>query len=98
LSRRWYVYQRVAFYRMREIEEQLGLWHYRYGALIRKSPRKRQLALEQMNGVEKSRYEKVSQQAGNVPRIGLRRTTALITVVFIIGWVGLIIREIMLAF
>ncbi len=98
LSRRWYVYQRVAFYRMREIEEQLGLWHYRYGALIRKSPRKRKLALEQMNGVEKSRFEKVSEQAGNVPRIGLRRTTALITIVFVIGWIGLIIREIMLTF
>jgi len=98
LSRRWYVYQRVGFYRMREIEEQLGLWHYRYTSLIRKYGRKRKLALEQMKSTEKGRYQKVSDQAGNVPIIGLRRTTAVITIVFIIGWIGLIIREILLTF
>lgn len=37
LSRAWYGYQSIAFYRMRKIETELELWHYRYARFMRQS-------------------------------------------------------------
>ena len=97
LSRRWYAYERLAFYRMREIEEELGLWYYRYSFIVRKTPKKRKHALMQVKEGEREKFEKMSNYVGNVPLIGLRRTTAIITVVFIVGWLGLVAYEFILA-
>jgi len=98
LSYRWYVYEHVAFYRMREIEDELGLWHRRYTFFVRVSPRKQRLALRHMSDDEKSRFQKLSSQVGNVPFIGLRATMTIITTIFVIGWIALIAREYILTF
>ena len=98
LSCRWYVYEHVAFYRMREIEDELGLWHRRYSSFIRVSPKKQKLALQRMSDDEKPRFQKLSSQVGSVPFIGLRTTTTVITTIFVIGWLALIVREYILTF
>ncbi len=98
LSIRWAVYERVAFYRMREIEDELGLLHHHYSSFVRMSSKKRRLALKQMKNDERARFEKMGNDVGNVPLIGLRRTTTIITFIFIIGWIVLIIREFILTF
>ena len=98
LSIRWTVYERVAFYRMREIETELGLLHHHYSSFARMSSNKRRLALKQMKNDEKIRFEKMGNDVGNVPLIGLRRTTTIITFVFIIGWIVLMFREYILTF
>lgn len=98
LSRTWYFYQLIAFYRIREIEAELGMWHYRYSLFLRKSKKERQSLLEQMESKEKERFQKLANYHPNVPRIGLYRTTTMLTVMFLIGWIALVIREYVLSF
>ncbi len=98
LSRTWYFYQLIAFYRIREIETELGLWHYRYSLFLRKSKKERQILLEQIKDDEKERFQKLAKQQPDVPRIGLYRTTTILTTMFLTGWVALIIREYLLTF
>jgi len=83
---------------MREIEDELGLWHRRYSSFIRVSPKKQKLALQRMSDDEKPRFQKLSSQVGSVPFIGLRTTTTVITTIFVIGWLALIVREYILTF
>jgi hypothetical protein len=98
LSRTWYFYQMVAFYRIQEIETELGLWHYRYSIFLRKSNEERKIELEQIKGDEKKRFQKIAQEQPNIPRLGLRKTTTILTVMFFMGWGALIIREYFLSF
>src|SRR5262245_5655668 len=49
LALQWHGYQAVAFHRMREIETQLGMWHYRYSLFLRRSPEERQILVEEMS-------------------------------------------------
>ncbi|MBI5954237.1 MAG: hypothetical protein HY865_21485 [Chloroflexi bacterium] len=98
LSRTWYFYQQVAFYRIREIEAELGLWHYRYSIFLRKSKKERKIILEQLKGDEKKRFQKIAQEQPNIPRIGLFKTTTILTALFFVGWGVLIIREAFLSF
>lgn len=98
LSRTWYFYQLIAFYRIREIETELGMWHYRYSLFLRKSKKERQILLEQMKGDEKERFQKLSKQQPDVPRIGLYKTTTILTIMFLVGWMALIVREYLLSF
>lgn len=99
LSRAWYGYQSIAFYRMREIETELGLWHYRYSLFMRKTSEERKIALEGIkNKEEKAQLEKLDSNVRGVSRVGLRVTTAVITGLFLIGWMALLIREYVLTF
>jgi hypothetical protein len=100
LSRTWYFYQLIAFYRIREIENELGLWHYRYALFLRKPKKDRLAMLEQMNNneEEKERFQKLAKQQPDVPRIGLYKTTTILTVMFMAGWIALVIREYLLSF
>ena len=98
LSRTWYFYQLIAFYRIREIETELGIWHYRYSLFLRKPKKERQLQLEQMKGDEKERFQRLAKQQPSVPRIGLYKTTTILTIMFLVGWIALIIREYLLSF
>jgi len=98
LSRAWYAYQWVAFYRMREIETELGLWHYRYSFYIRQSRSKRKAMLNQMSDDEEIRFRKVAKQLGGLPRFGARAITRVITAIFLVGWIVLVVREIFLVF
>jgi len=98
LSRNWYFYQLIAFYRLREIEIELGLWHYRYALFLRESKQSREKILEKMRGKEKERFNKLAEQQRDIPRIGLRRTMNFLTTVFVLGWLVLVAREYLLTF
>jgi hypothetical protein len=98
LSRNWYFYQLIAFYLLREIETELGLWHYRYALFLRESKQGRVKILEKITKKEKVRFLKLAEQQKDIPRIGLRRTIAFLTTIFSIGWIALIVREYLLTF
>lgn len=98
LSKQWYVYQRIAFYRMREIEPILGLWQYRYAAFVRASRIEREAFLQTLNDSEKDRFRELDSAFVVFHRIGLQRAMRVITILFIAGWVALIFREFFLAF
>jgi len=98
LSRQWYGYQAIAFYRMREIEAELGLWHYRYSFLMRRPSAERKSVIERMDDGEKARFQKMESHVGRFPRIGLRAAVATITTIFLVGWIALLVREYFLTF
>jgi hypothetical protein len=98
LSRAWYSYQSLAFYRMREIENELGLWHYRYSGFVRKSNDEQETMLGKVTDEDKNRLQKMKSQVDSFTRVGLHITTQAITAIFILGWLILIIREFVLAF
>lgn len=98
LSIRWYGYQKLAFYRMREIEPVLGFWQYRYAAFIRLASSERAIALEEMNQAEQKRFKDLGESYGEFPRFGLGRAIRLITILFILGWIALIVREFLIVF
>jgi len=98
LSRQWYAYQLLAFYRMREIESNLDLWHYRYAAFIRLPGKKRKLHLESISEDEKEKFQKIESAFGKFSHFGLHRSLAFITLIFVIGWMALVIREVILTF
>lgn len=98
LSRSWYFYQLIAFYRIREIEAELGMWHYRYSLFLRKSTKERRVLLEHSKDIEKERYLKLEKHLPDAPRIGLHITITILTTMLLIGWIALIIREYLLAF
>lgn len=97
LSKQWYVYQRIAFYRMREIEPILGLWQYRYAAFVRASRIERDAFLQTLNDSDKDRFRELDSAFVVFHRIGLQRAMRVITILFIAGWVALIFREFFLA-
>lgn len=99
LSRAWYGYQSIAFYRMREIETELGLWHYRYARFMRQSEQVRKKAIQNEKDDDvKARLQKLEAHISPVSRVGLRVTMAIVTAIFLIGWIGVLIREYILAF
>jgi hypothetical protein len=98
LSRQWYGYQAIAFYRMKEIEIELGLWHYHYSLFMRRPKRERESAIKAMNDEEKARFQKLEDHTGGFPRIGLRVAIKTITIIFLFGWVGLLLREYLATF
>jgi len=98
LSRQWYAYQAIAFYRMREIESELGMWHYRYSLFMRHPKKERNSFIKTLNKKDEKRFQLLENQIGNFPRVGLRAAIATMTSIFILGWIGLLIREYILTF
>ena len=98
LSRQWYGYQVIAFYRMREIEAELGLWHYRYSFFMRRPSAERKSVIELMDDDEKARFQKMASHVGGFPRIGLRAAIKTITTIFLVAWIALLEREYLLTF
>jgi hypothetical protein len=98
LSRQWYAYQAIAFYRMREIESELGMWHYRYSFFMRRPKKERNSFINTLDKKEKTKFQSLENQIGNFPRVGLRAAIAMMTSIFILGWIGLLIREYILTF
>jgi hypothetical protein len=98
LSRQWYGYQAIAFYRMREIESELGLWHYQYSRFMRCRKNERKLFIDSLDERERTRFIKLESSVVHFPRIGLRAALTVITILFVIGWIGIIIREIILTY
>jgi len=99
LSRSWYKYQSIAYYRMREIECELNLWHYRYAFHMRRSSKEQVKIYKRLSGVEQNRLQKLEEQVGKPRfRVGMRTTTAIVTIIFVLGWIALVIREFVVTF
>lgn len=99
LARAWYGYQALAFYRMREIETELDLWHYRYAKHMRQSKEERSRILSrEKNKSLKERFERLDEQMEEIPKIGLKATIRVLTSLFVLGWLALLVREAVLTF
>jgi hypothetical protein len=98
LSHQWYGYQAIAFYRMREIETELGLWHYRYSFFMRQPKKERTPLSMKMGKEEQTRFQDLERKIGGFPRIGLRVAVRTITIIFFLGWIGVLAREYLLTF
>lgn len=51
-----------------------------------------------MTDEEKVRLQKLENHMGKFPRVGLRTAIAVITVIFLLGWIALLAREYILTF
>jgi hypothetical protein len=92
--RQWHCYQAIAFYRMREIEVELGLLHYRYSYYMRES---KDVRSKMFNSIiekkEKDKFETFINYMSSLPRFRIRARKAftIIAIVLMSSWVGLII-------
>lgn len=98
LSNQWADYQKLTYYRMREIETELGLWHYRYAVFVRESVEERKYDIGQMDSGVKERFERLDAFFGKFRHFGYTRARLVVTSVFVLGWVALIVREVVLVF
>lgn len=98
LALQWHGYQDIAYYRMREIETELGMWHYRYAGLMSQQKNEVNATLAKMDSdSEKQRYLKMKQFIGAFPLMGLHGALRWITILFLSGWVFLLLRELLLS-
>jgi hypothetical protein len=99
LSRLWFRFQSIAFYRMVEIEDEIEvMWRFRYSSFMGRSGKRRKKALQKMNDEEQSRFQKIDGRIGDFRGIGLRPSAAYVTLIFILGWVAIVIREYVLTY
>ena len=99
LSRLWFRFQSIAFYRMVEIEDEIGvMWRFRYSSYLGIPNRQRKKSLDQISDEQQSRFKTLESQIGDFRGVGLRPAAAYVTLIFIIGWLAIIIREYVLTF
>ncbi len=100
LSRQWASYQKVAIYRMREIERELGnMWLYRYSGFFRLEEEDRsEIVRNTADELEQKRLEKVQQKFHSPRFYGLFTSMAVLSALFILAWLVLIVREIFFTF
>lgn len=93
LFKRWLAYQQVAYYRMAEIEDELGLWLVRYGQILRSDAKPEGQSDLRGKPEDSERYQHLRERFGKFPQ---RKTELLITLVvriLIAGWILLAIME-----
>lgn len=97
LALQWHGYQRIAYYRMREIETELGMRHYLYAGYmsLSRSRRSRRIA-ELVTDSDQEAWSKMEKEVGDFPHIGLRGAVRVITMVVSLGWIFVMVRELVL--
>ena len=99
LTRMWFRFQSIAFYRMVEIEDEIGvMWRFRYSSFMGIPNWQRKKALDQISEERQSRFKKLESRIGEFRRIGIRPAAMYVTLIFIIGWLAITIREYVLTF
>jgi len=99
LSRMWFRFQSTAFYRMAEIEEEIGvMWRFRYSSFLGIPNKRRKKVLDEMSEEKQPRFEKLDDRIGDVRGVGLRPAAMYVTLIFILGWLAITIREYVLTF
>jgi hypothetical protein len=99
LSRLWLRFQSIAFYRMVEIEDEIGsMWRFRYSSFLGIPNRKRNNALSKLSDEQHSRFKKLEDRIGDFRGVGLRPAALFVTLIFILGWLAITIREYVLTF
>ncbi|WP_420629734.1 hypothetical protein [Candidatus Leptofilum sp.] len=99
ISQRWYAHQKITLHRIVEIEPQLGFWIFRYNRYLRLSQEEKKKFLETLSPEEKEQLEELSAKHKNLfPNFTFRNSRKAITALFILGWVVLIVREMIMTF
>ncbi len=100
LSRQWASYQKVAIYRMREIERELGtIWLYRYSGFVRMDINWRKSKInETTDKDEKARLEKLYSFFVSFPFFGLFRSMRVLSSLFVIAWLVINAKEVVFTF
>ena len=100
LSRQWAGYQKIAVYRMREIEHEIGnVWLYRYSGFTRLDAKSRiNIISKTDNDEERERLEKINSFFRGFPFYGLFRSMTVLTILFVFAWLILIAREVYIIF
>ena len=84
---------------MVEIEDEIGvMWRFRYSSYLGIPNRQRKKSLDQISDEQQSRFKTLESQIGDFRGVGLRPAAAYVTLIFIIGWLAIIIREYVLTF
>lgn len=82
-----------------EIENEMKvIWQFRYSSFMGRFGKRRKEALQKLKGEEESRYQKLDRQIGDFLGIGLGPSIVDFTLIFILGWVAITIREHVLTF
>ena len=99
LSRLWFRFQSISFYRMVEIEDEIGvMWRFRYSSFLGIPNRRRKKALDEMSEEKQPRFKKINDRIGDFRGVGLRPAAVYVTLIFILGWLAITIREYVLTF
>jgi len=98
LSREWIKYQYVTLRRAREIEEALNFWTYRYTNYISSSRAQRGKIEDSCGDNAKIIYFRLNKDYEVTSFIGYSRIMIVVVCIFITGWIGVILREGILAF
>ena len=99
MIQRWDAYKRVVHFRLREIEQDLGLWHNRYLkhlAINKKLVRGRSVLVGSED--DKARLQRLEQAFPDYPGTAVISFIKLTTLGLILGWVGVIIIEFIFTF
>jgi hypothetical protein len=93
LSREWIKYQYITLRRAREIEGDLNFWTYRYTNYVSSSKIQRRRIEDLCDDEEKIIYFRLNKDYKVSSFIGYPRIMMTVVYVFIIGWIGVILRE-----
>lgn len=92
---RWWSLEEVALFRMREIEESLGMWTQRYIRYL-DSTRIYKQAYTPANKQEMSVLSNLGKKIKKYTRAPVRRRVRALVFILVLGWLVLITRELLL--
>ncbi len=99
MIQRWDAFKRVVHFRLREIEQDLGLWHNRYlEHLAIKSKLVKGQSVSVISEDDKARLQRLEQVFPEYPSTTVMSLIKLTTLGLVIGWAGLIILEFIFTF
>ena len=90
LSITWHTYQKIAYYRMREIEKELELFHYRYSLYFRNSYYLRNKLLEDEN--DKNKFIRLGEKITGSIMNGLSNSINKLTFLVCLSWIYLVLE------
>lgn len=94
MARRWEAYKLAVFYRLREIEQELGLWKNRYLEHLRIKKIVGGQGLAAIVEDDKARFHKLEQEFPTYPGISVLTLIRLTVIGLVLGWVSLLIFEV----
>src|SRR3989441_7460689 len=93
MIRRWESYKRVTFFRLREIEQDLGLWENRYLEHLRIRRTLKGQGLSVTSEEDKARLQRLEQACSDYVGIKIASLIHRMSIGIIVGWIGLLIFE-----
>lgn len=98
MVQRWEAYKQVLFYRLREIEQELGLWKNRYLAHLTLKKIEHGQGLLEVSENDKAKLQKLEQAFPGFPGISVISLLRLIVIGLCVGWIILMIVAVILPF